>query len=232
MEFCQALESVNHRIAEACKRVGRSTTQVTLVGASKSVDASRLAACCQSGLKNVGENYVQEAQEKLNPVRTACPDVTWHFIGALQSNKAAFVAREFALVHSVDRISLARALDAEAARALCPLEILLQVNVGGEASKAGVAPAGLADLFLACRDLPHLRVKGLMALPPFRPNPEASRPFHRELKELRDQLVQDQGDRNSDLEWLSMGMSNDFEVAIEEGSTHVRIGTALFGARG
>jgi pyridoxal phosphate enzyme (YggS family) len=173
----------------------------------------------------VGENYLQEARDKIAALGR---QVSWHLVGHLQSNKAKGAVELFDLIHAVDRLKLARALDAAAARLGKVQDILIQVNQGGEATKSGVEPAVAADLLQEVARLPHLRVLGLMTMPPWFPDPEAARPYFRALRELRDRLRDLSG---LPLAELSMGMSGDFAVAIEEGATLVRVGTAIFGPR-
>jgi len=214
--------AVHARVAAASRRAGRAPDAVRIVAVSKGVAAERVREAVGAGVRELGENYVQEWQAK----REALADlgVQWHFIGRIQRNKAAAIAAA-SLVHSVADARAAQALDAAAAARGMPLGVLLQVNVGGEASKAGVAPGELPRVLAAVRALGSLRVEGLMAIPPPLP-PEDVRPLFAALRELRDR----QDDAGS-LRQLSMGMSGDFEAAIEEGATLVRIGTAIFGPR-
>lgn len=214
-------------IAAAARRAGRDPATIRVVGASKTVPVERLRPALAAGLRILGENYLQEAKPKIAAL--AQEPVEWHFIGSLQSNKAKEAVRYFTLIHSLDRVSLADALERAAAKAGKVQEVLLEVNLAQEASKAGVAPGGAAALLRHCLSLPHLRVRGLMAMPPWHPDPEASRPYFRALRELREELTQLFPE--AVLSELSMGMSADYEVAVEEGATLVRIGTALFGPR-
>ncbi len=229
------LRQLHARIEQACVRAGRDSQSVTLVGAGKTVPAERLQWFIEAGLTDVGENYVQEAKAKIEFLSQTMPShvVRWHGIGRLQSNKAREAVRFFDMIHSVDRLSLAGELD-KAARALHKVqEVLLQVNVGAEASKAGCAPFDLFSLAQSCAALPHIVVRGLMCLPPYHDDPEQTRPYFRMLREMRDALCTgpDAVFATEQFGHLSMGMSNNFEVAIEEGATMVRIGTGLFGAR-
>lgn len=226
-EIARRLKAIQARIAAAARRVGRDPAQVRLVAVSKSVGLEALQDAVAAGQRLFGENYLQEAKGKIAALG---PGVEWHFIGHLQSNKAKAAVEWFTLIHSLDRLSLAEALEAAAARRGKVQEVLVQVNLGGEASKSGVAPAAAAELLQALSRFPHLRVVGLMTLPPFFPDPEAVRPYFRALRELRDRLVA-QGLSDTGLPELSMGMSGDFEVAVEEGATLIRVGTALFGPR-
>jgi pyridoxal phosphate enzyme (YggS family) len=234
-EEAQRLSEVRARIEAASQRAGRDTDSVTLIGASKTVEPARLLKYLQAGLRDAGENYIAEGSAKIHELgRHAVPEAPeptrWHFIGALQSNKAR-AALDFDVLHSLDRLSLARALERELELANRRLQVLVQVNIGGEASKSGCEPAQLPELFKACRDMEHLDVVGLMTIGPVRPSAEAARVDFVELRQLRDGLQQKFGEEAADCTHLSMGMSSDFEVAIEEGATMVRLGTVLFGAR-
>lgn len=222
-----SLHEVQSRIHSACARAKREVATVALLGASKSVETSRLESFYAAGLRCFGENYIQEGVQKVLRFEEKKLDVNWHFIGALQSNKAREAVAHFELIHSVDRLSLARELDKEAAKIGKVQRVLVQVNLENEASKAGVAPEKLAVLLQEIGALQNLQLEGLMSLPPFCEDAEAMRPFHRQLRQLRDSMAP----AFPTLAHLSMGMSHDFEVAIEEGATLVRVGTALFGAR-
>jgi pyridoxal phosphate enzyme (YggS family) len=213
------LGRVQEAVARACARAGRSPDHVLLIAVSKTVDAERVRLAVAAGVAALGENRVQEAREKIEALGRPVP---WHLIGSLQTNKAKEAARLFDWIHSVDRLELAQELSRRAHGAQRTLDILLQVNLGDEPQKGGVAPAELRRLCDAVAGLPALRVGGLMAIPPAAPTPEETRPYFRTLRELRDSLG---------LEHLSMGMSADYEVAIEEGATMVRVGTAIFGPR-
>lgn len=221
------LLTIRARIERACADSGRDPRKIVLVGACKRQPDNILLAAHQAGLRVFGENIVQEAltHRELLP-----PDVEWHLIGPLQSNKANRAVRIFSWVHSIDRLKIARVLDRAAGTAGVTVHGLLEVNIGREPSKHGFEPDGLLGQVEALAGYENLRIEGLMAIPPFEPEPEASRQWFRRLRELRDQLF-------SEPHWsdraglLSMGMSHDFAVAIEEGATHVRIGTALFGPR-
>ena len=215
--------AVCERIVAACRRAGRPPESVRLVAVTKSVTAAAIRAVAAAGACRFGENYVQEWRAK----RAQLIDLAgleWHFIGRLQRNKARLIS-EFALVHTVADHDGAAALDRESARRGRILPVLVQVNLAGETTKAGVDPAALPELLAALRRLESLRVEGLMTIPPALPA-EETRPLFRALRALRDR--QEGAD---ELRELSMGMSADFEVAIEEGATLVRIGTALFGPR-
>jgi pyridoxal phosphate enzyme (YggS family) len=221
------LEEITRRLDEAARGAGRDPGDVRLVAVTKTVGLERLKEAVAAGHTLFGENYVQEAKTK---IASLGPGLTWHFIGHLQSNKAKAAVELFDLIHSVDRASLAQALEQAAARQDKIQHILLQVNLAGEASKSGTAPENAQNLLSEIGKMPHLRVLGLMTMPPWFDDPERVRPYFRALRELRDrlrglQLVE------GDLPELSMGMTGDFEVAVAEGATLVRIGTAIFGQR-
>ncbi len=210
--------AVRARMARAAERAGRDPGGVRLVAAAKTKGAEFVAAAIAGGVTDIGENYVQEAEAKRAQVRgPAC----WHLIGHLQRNKAARAAEIFDVIHGIDRLELGAALSRHGVARGRPVRVLVEVNLAGEATKHGVAPAQATELVAQLRALPQLAVEGLMAVPP-PAAPEATRPLFRRLRGLRDELA---------LAELSMGMSDDFEVAIEEGATMVRIGRAIFGAR-
>lgn len=214
------LGRVQEAITRACGRAGRSPDHVLLIAVSKTMDVERVRLAIEAGVAALGENRVQEAKEKITALGHPVP---WHLIGSLQTNKARDAVRLFDWIHSVDRVELAQELSRRAHAAERELNVLLQVNLGDEPQKGGVAPAELKPLREAVSGLPGLRVRGLMAIPPAAADPELTRPHFRRLRELRDELG---------LEHCSMGMSADYEVAIEEGATMVRVGTAIFGPRG
>jgi hypothetical protein len=233
-EIGARLAAVRDRVRRAAERAGRSPDEIALVGVAKRKPAALVAAAVRAGLRHVGENYVQEAIPKILEVKeilehegSAAPD--WHFIGLLQRNKARRVAECFDLIETVDRAPLAEALEQRAQAAGRVLDVLLQVNVSGELQKGGIDPAALPELLAASAAWKHLRVVGLMAIPAVETDPEASRPAFARLRELRESL--DSAAGGGALRELSMGMSADFEVAIEEGATIIRVGTAIFGAR-
>ena len=224
----ERLDRINKRIAEAANGCGRNPETVRLVAVSKTVDADRVAEAIDAGAAIVGENYIQEARDKFSTLYER--SVQWHFIGHLQSNKAKYAVRMFDLIHSVESFKLAKALDKEARKNGKVQDILIQVNISREETKSGIAETGAVELIAQISGLENLRVKGLMTMPPFFDAPELARPFFRQLALLRDRIVE----RNIpgvSMQELSMGMTGDFEVAIQEGATLVRIGTAIFGAR-
>jgi pyridoxal phosphate enzyme (YggS family) len=213
------LERVRERIARAAERAGRRATDVLLIGVSKTVDVTRIGQAVAAGLSALGENRVQEAREKITALGRPVP---WHLIGHLQTNKVRDALELFDMIHSVDRLDLARECDRRARQRGRPVNVLIQVNVAGEDSKGGFAPDELSGALEAIGQLDHLRVTGLMAIPPHVERAEDARAWFRTLAGLAKQ---------HDLGHLSMGMSADFEVAIEEGATMVRVGTAIFGPR-
>jgi hypothetical protein len=214
-------QAVRARVDAACERAGRAPSEVTIVAVSKLQPATAVVEAAAAGATDFGENYAQELAAK----RDACGDVRWHFIGRLQRNKAKLVAGRVALVHAVDTVELAVELGK---RAPSVQPVLLAVNLGGEDTKGGVAPAAMVELARAVAGVANVRLDGLMTMPPPADDPEASRPHFDRLRALRDELV---GALDRPLPVLSMGMSGDFEVAIACGATHVRIGTAIFGPR-
>ncbi len=226
-ELIERIRQVRMQVAEATARSGRSAEEITIVAVSKTVPVERIALAYELGLKVFGENRVQEARPKIAVLQY--PLLRWHLIGHLQTNKVARAVELFDLIQSVDSLRLAEALEQKAAARERTVSVLLQVNVSGEASKEGVSPEALPALAEAVLRLPHLRVQGLMTIAPYTSDPEEDRPVFRGLRELRDALRQ----RFPQGSWeaLSMGMSHDFQVAIEEGATLVRIGRALFGER-
>lgn len=213
------LGRVQEAVARACARAGRAPDSVLLIAVSKTMEVERVRLAIAAGVAALGENRVQEAKEKIEALGRPVP---WHLIGSLQTNKARDAVRLFDWVHSVDRLDLAQELSRRAHAAERTLNVLLQVNLGDEPQKGGVAVAELKSLHEVVAALPSLSVRGLMAIPPATEQPEQARPYFRRLRELRDELG---------LEHCSMGMSADYEVAIEEGATMVRVGTAIFGPR-
>ncbi len=220
------LAAFRERIAGAARAAGRAPESVTLVGVGKTQPASVVAAARAAGLADLGENYVQEALEKMATVPRE--GTTWHFIGTLQTNKTRAVAEHFDWVHTLDRLKHAERLAAQRPFHGPPLNVLVQVRLAPEETKGGVEPEALAPLARAIAALPRLRLRGLMCIPPPSEDPTVQRAYFARLRGLRDDLVRE----GLSLDALSMGMSSDFEAAILEGATHIRIGTALFGPRG
>ncbi|MGF6767204.1 MULTISPECIES: YggS family pyridoxal phosphate-dependent enzyme [Paraburkholderia] len=221
------LAAVQQRIALAAQLASRDPRSVTLLAVSKTFPAEDVRAARAAGQHAFGENYVQEALTKIETLADLRASLEWHFIGPLQSNKTRPVAENFDWVHSVDRLKIAQRLAEQRPAHLPPLNVCLQVNVSGEASKAGVTPAEAAATAHAIAALPQLRLRGLMSIPEPAETIDAQRVPHRQLRELFEQLRAD----GLELDTLSMGMSSDLEAAVLEGATIVRVGTAIFGAR-
>lgn len=226
----QRLDAIRGRVAAACARAGRDPAGVRLIGVSKTRTADEVVAAVRAGLSDLGENYAQELVAKARAVADAGLAPRWHFLGGLQSNKVRALAPIVAGIQSVDRPSLVD----ELARRVPPdtaIEAWIEVNVGDETQKSGCAPADAADLCRRVAAVPGLRLAGLMCVPPVEDDPEASRPHFRFLRTLRDDLRRNLALEGDALAGLSMGMSGDFEAAVEEGATTIRVGTLLFGAR-
>ncbi|MBW1987917.1 MAG: YggS family pyridoxal phosphate-dependent enzyme [Deltaproteobacteria bacterium] len=222
------VKEVLDRIRAAAERAGRSPDSVRLVGISKTVGPDAVRAAFEAGVRVFGENFIQEAREKTN-VLSDLP-VEWHFTGHLQTNKAKYAARMFHLIHTVDSLKLARELDKRANIEGKVQDVLVQVNVAGEAAKWGVDPAGAVELVREAARLPNMRIRGLMTMPPFSDDPEDSRPHFQALAKLARE-IESLAIPGVSMAELSMGMTNDYEFAVEEGATLVRVGTALFGER-
>jgi PLP dependent protein len=223
--LAERLQEVRERIARAAAAAGRNAQSVTLLAVSKGQPWQAVAAAADLGLGDFGESYLNEALGKLAALQER--RLTWHFIGRLQANKTRAIAENFAWVHALDRLKIAERLAAQRPFHAPPLNVCLQVNLGGEASKGGVTPVEAAPLAQAVAALPRLRLRGLMCLPPPESEPARQRHWFAELRALRDAL----NAQGAQLDTLSMGMSDDFEAAIAEGSTLVRLGTVLFGPR-
>ncbi len=224
------LALVRARMAKAAQRAGRRSDEITLVAVSKTKPFAAIAAAYAAGQRDFGENRVEELWPKVEAARQAgFDDIRWHLIGTVQSRKTAEAVGPFALVHSVDRVKIADRLSRDAMQAGCVMSVLIEVNISGESSKHGFTPTELRETAAHLLALPGVQICGLMTMAPLEAEAEATRTVFRALRELRDELAQ----RYSGNAWrqLSMGMTNDFEVAIEEGATLVRIGSAIFGER-
>ncbi len=232
-ELRQNLAQVNDAIHAACRKAQRSRSEVTLIAVTKMHPVAAIQAAVQLGIAHIGENKVQEFESKQPEWTTLCAQhaLTAHLIGHLQSNKAARAAALFQTIDSVDSLRLAERLDAAAAALDRRLPILIEIRLSEESSKNGLAPDDreLEELFERLPNLPHLEPRGLMTVPPYLRDAEAVRPYFRKLRELRDEYAQRHPGLRFDA--LSMGMTHDYAVAIEEGATEIRLGTALFGAR-
>ncbi len=223
------LADVRDRIARAAARAGRDPSRIRLIAVSKTVPADAVRAAAAEGQIDFGENKVQEAEIKQAATRDL--KIVWHLIGHLQSNKAKKAAAQFDVIHSVDSADLVKKLDAAAAAAGRRITLLAQADLAGEATKHGAAEGELLSIFQAAAGCTAVSMSGLMIIPPAVDNPEDARPWFRKLRDVRDRLAA-QGVAPGQLTELSMGMSHDYEVAVEEGATMVRVGTAIFGARG
>jgi len=219
------LQAVKSRIARACAAAGRDPRDIVLVAVSKTFPADAVRAAHAAGQRDFGENHAQDAVAKIAALGDL--DLVWHFIGPVQSNKTRSIAAHVAWVHSIDRLKIAERLAAQRPEALPPLQVCIQVNVSGEATKSGVAPAEAPALARAVAALPRLHLRGLMAIPEPTDDPTLQRRRFESLRDLRDRLAAD----GLALDTLSMGMSDDLEAAIAAGTTMVRVGTAIFGAR-
>ncbi len=227
MSIADNLRNIWERMENSAREAGRDPESVRLVAVSKTKTAEAVMEATQAGQLIFGENYVQELTAKASQVSGP---VEWHFIGSLQSNKVKYISGLVTLIHSVDRLSLAEEIEKQWGKLGKTCDILVEVNVSGEKSKAGTTTTDAVRLVRDIARLPHLRIKGLMTMPPFFDEPEAARPYFRELRELAGK-ISSEGIPNVEMKELSMGMSGDFEVAIEEGATLVRVGSAIFGYR-
>jgi hypothetical protein len=227
MNIAANITRIQERIASVCQSCSRNPDEVRLVAVSKKKPAADIETAVAAGQTLLGESYVQECVAKIDEVNASAE---WHFIGALQSNKVKYLRGKIVMIHSVDRLSLAKEIDRQWGKDEACIDILIQVNLGEEESKSGTTADDLIALVNQVAQLKHVRIKGLMALPPWQADAETVRPYFRQLRKLAEQI-----DRlkltNVTMQELSMGMSHDYEVAIEEGSTMIRVGTAIFGAR-
>jgi PLP dependent protein len=219
------VKNLQDRIASQCKLVGRNPAEITMIAVTKTYSIDHIQEAVHAGLYHIGENYVQEMQEKHNSLHD--DKIKWHFIGHLQTNKVKYIIDWVYFIHSVDSLSLAQEISKRAERIGQNINTLVEVNTSGEESKYGIFPDQTEELVKSIVKLPHINLDGLMTIGPFLPDPESSRPAFRMLKEIKQNIEQ----KGIPLRHLSMGMSNDFEVAIEEGATMLRIGTAIFGQR-
>ena len=222
------LESVQNRINKAALGCGRNPGQIKLVAVSKTIDVERISQAISAGAIILGENYIQESREKISDLSGF--SVSWHFIGHLQSNKAKYAVKLFDLIHSVDSIKLASAIDKEAKKIDKIQEILIQVNIGQEETKSGIYEDEALELVTEIAKLNNIKITGLMTIPPYYNEPDLVRPFFKNLADLQKTIIK-KNIPNVSMNDLSMGMTGDFETAIEEGATMVRIGTAIFGKR-
>jgi hypothetical protein len=218
------LMRVRERIERAARKVGRDPNEIKLVAVSKTVEVARIKEAVEAGVSILGENYVQEAQKKIEEIGRS---VSWHFIGHLQSNKAKYAIRLFDMIHSLDSLPLAEELNRRAAQSDRVIPVMIEVNLSKEATKFGADEERMLSLAKRIQNLKHLSLEGVMTMPPYFDSPEMSRPYYIALRELKESMAKE----GILMKELSMGMSNDFEIAIEEGATYVRVGTAIFGPR-
>lgn len=221
------IEAVEERICSACKRAGRDRSEVRLICVTKTKPVEMLQEAYEAGQRDFGENKVQEICRKKPDLPS---DIRWHMIGHLQRNKVRYLMDKAVMIHSVDSAALAQTISREAVRAGRVMDILLEVNAAGEESKFGLGYEDVLPLIREIAPLPGIRICGLMTVPPYTDDPETSRPFFKKLRELAVDIASQSID-NVSMHILSMGMTGDFEVAIEEGATHIRVGTAIFGKR-
>jgi PLP dependent protein len=227
MPIADTIKTIQNRIVAAAKRAGRDPASIRLVVVTKTIDPERIREAAAAGALILGENRVQEAKEKIEQLGAIAQ---WHLIGRLQTNKAKYAVKLFDLIHSVDSIDLALEIDRQAAKTGKVQDVLIEVSIAGESAKAGVEREGAAGLIREAAKLRNISIKGLMTIPPFLDDPEEVRPYFRALRDLAADITQE-GISGVSMRELSMGMSNDFETAIEEGATMVRVGTAIFGPR-
>ena len=215
---------VMERIEKAARKAGRDLNTIKLVAVSKTVEAARIKEAIEAGVSILGENYVQEAQKKIEEIGRP---ISWHFIGHLQSNKTKYAICLFDMIHSIDSLPLAEELNRKAEQADRVIKVMIEVNLSKEATKFGTDEEKVLNLGKRIQHLKHLSLEGLMTMPPYFDSPEMSRPYYIALRELKERMTKE----GIPMKELSMGMSNDFEIAIEEGATYVRVGTAIFGPR-
>ena len=219
---------IETKVQEAALRAGRNPEEIRLVAVSKTKPVEMVAEAFEAGQRIFGENYIQEAVEKIQ--RLEEKDIQWHFIGHLQSKKSKYAAGNFELIHSVDSLKLATELNKQAAKKGVLQNILIQVNTSGEESKSGTTEVEVVQMIREIAELKHVAIKGLMTMPAFFDDPEGARPFFKQLRQIKER-IETLAIPNVEMKELSMGMTGDFEVAIEEGATLVRVGTAIFGPR-
>jgi len=215
---------VRERIEKAARKAGRDSNEIELVAVSKTVETDRIKEAIGAGIAILGENYVQEAQKKIEEIGRP---VSWHFIGHLQSNKAKYAVRLFDMIHALDSVSLAEELNRRAVQSDRVMKVMIEVNLSKEVTKFGTDEEMMLNLAKKIQRLRHLSLEGLMTMPPYFDSPEMSRPYYIALRELKGKMAEE----GVPMRELSMGMSSDFEIAVEEGATYVRVGTAIFGPR-
>ena len=227
MSIRENLEEVEKRIQAACERAGRDRSEVTLIAVSKTKPVSDIREAMECGIKVFGENKVQEIRDKTEEIKEP---LDWHMIGHLQTNKVKYLPGKVCMIHSVDKMSLAEEIEKQAAKNDLVMDVLCEVNMAGEDSKFGLTPSEAPDFVRKIAEFPHVRVRGLMTIAPYTEEPESNRIYFRDLRKMLEALRAENID-GTQLDTLSMGMTGDYEVAIEEGATFVRVGTGIFGER-
>ncbi len=227
MSIAQNLEDVEKRIQAACDRAGRDRSEVTLIAVSKTKPVSDIRQAMDCGITVFGENKVQEINDKTEEIKEP---LSWHMIGHLQTNKVKYLPGKVCMIHSVDRMSLAEEIEKQAAKHGIVMDVLCEVNMAGEDTKFGLTPEEAPDFVRSIAGFEHLRVRGLMTIAPYTEDPESNRQYFSDLRKMLDQL-KSENIPGTQLDTLSMGMTGDYEVAIEEGATFVRVGTGIFGER-
>lgn len=226
MSIAENLKKINERLTAAAEKSGRKRSDILLLAVSKTIDVPHIKQAVELGCKQLGENRVQEIMAKYD----ALPGVEWHLIGHLQTNKVKYIADKVKLIHSVDSLKLGEEISKRSAAAGRVMDILVEVNMAGEESKSGVAPEDAKRLCKELSALPNICIKGLMTVAPYDPVPENNRVYFKQMKQLFE-AIKAENYPNTDMQHLSMGMTNDYEIAVEEGADIVRIGTGIFGAR-
>ncbi|HAS92728.1 MAG TPA: YggS family pyridoxal phosphate-dependent enzyme [Sedimentibacter sp.] len=228
MSIRENIDDIVKRIEDTCKKVGRNPNDITVIAVSKTVESERAREAFEAGINNLGENRVQELVKKYDELKDL--DIKWHMIGHLQKNKVKYIIDKTVLIHSVESLSLAEEINKRAEKNNLIANVLVELNIGEEDSKFGIKEESVYDFILSLEKFENLRVVGLMTVAPFCENPEDVRWVFKKMKYIYDK-ISTMNLRNTEMKYLSMGMTNDFEIAIEEGSNIIRIGTAIFGAR-
>ncbi len=227
IDLKENLDRINDEIEKIVSKQGRKREDITLIAVSKTVDIDVANEAISLGAKDLGENRVQEIERKMDSLEG---DYNMHMIGGLQTNKVRFLIDKVKMIHSLDRMSLAKEINRRAKSANSVMDVLIQVNVSGEETKGGFSPEEVVDFLRKIEDMDHIRVRGLMTMAPHEEDPEDTRPVFKKLKSLYDEIA-GLDIKNVDMKYLSMGMTNDYKIALEEGSNMIRVGTAIFGAR-
>ncbi|MDD4439223.1 MAG: YggS family pyridoxal phosphate-dependent enzyme [Tissierellia bacterium] len=228
MGIRENIDDIMKRVENTCKKIGRAPKDITVIAVSKTVDSERAKEAVEAGINNLGENRVQELIKKYDELKDI--DIKWHMIGHLQKNKVKYILDKAVLIHSVESLSLAEEINKRAEKNNLTANVLIELNIGGEESKFGINEENVYDFIVSLEQFDNIRVLGLMTVAPFCENPEDVRWVFKTMKNIYDK-ISTMNLKNTEMKYLSMGMTNDFEIAIEEGSNIIRIGTAIFGAR-